>query len=257
MTSVTLQHTGGVAILGLVPKGDRKPPTLDHATLDAIVAALDELGRRLEPEAIRLLYIRSLSPRFFCAGANVNALRDLSRETIGRWVEHGHKVFAKLEEFPVPTVARVEGFALGGGLELALACDLIFASEQAELGQPEAHLGFVTGWGGSRRLLQRVSVARAKELLFTGRRVPATEALACGLVDYCGDGDGLEAKCRDFAASVMAGSHRSHLEHKRLVNRAPSVSSRDAMERETVASLACIDDPNTQVRVRRFLESRR
>src|SRR5262245_6287210 len=95
----------------------------------------------------------------------------------------GHEVMARLEALPVPVVAAVNGIALGGGLELALACDLIVASERARLGQPEIALGLIPGFGGTQRLVRRVGQGRARDLIYLGRQVAADEALRIGLVD--------------------------------------------------------------------------
>lgn len=256
-TTLDLVVADGVATLTLVADEPRRPPTFDHPTLDALDARLTEVAARLGPASIRLLFIRSASPRFFCAGANLNALQTINADTIGAWVAHGHEVFARLEDLPIPTVARVEGFALGGGLELALACDLIFARDTAELGQTEAALGFVAGWGGSMRLPRRVGVARAKELFFSARRVPAAAALTYGLIDFCGDADALAAHCDDFASAVKSGSARSHAEHKRLVDAAAGRSRADGARAEADASVACLRDSDTAARLRHFLHARK
>jgi len=240
-----------------VPDDPRRPPTFDHPTLDALSSLLAEFNARIPAEDIRLLFVRSASPRFFCAGANLNALRLIDASSIGRWVAHGHAVFAQIEDLPVPTVARVEGFALGGGLELALACDLIFAGETAELGQTEASLGFVAGWGGSARLPRRVGVARAKELFYSARRVPATEALGYGLVDFCGDAAALEVRCQEFSAAVKAGGARAHAEHKHLVTAAVGFSRSQVAAAEAAASVACVACPDTAARLHRFLSGRK
>lgn len=254
MTRVDWEIHGGVGVLRLVPLAEGKPPTFDEATLAQFEAGLGAAEEAARSGALRVMFVRSASAKFFCAGANLAALRTLSDETIGAWVAHGHRVFARLEDIPVPVVARVEGYALGGGLELALACDLIFASAAAQLGQTEAKLGFVAGWGGSWRLPRRVGLARAKELFFTGRMVPGEEAVRLRLVDFCGDTAALHAHCASFAAAVLAGSAVSHAEHKRLLQNAAAWSRAESATGETESSVTCLRSGDTQARLRAFFE---
>ncbi|MEI6465974.1 MAG: enoyl-CoA hydratase/isomerase family protein, partial [Verrucomicrobiota bacterium] len=164
------------------PEG--KPPTLDPD----VITALDQVLAEIEARANELnaVVLQSASPKFFCAGANVKVLETIDRDSIGPWVERGHRLMNRLEALPVPVVARVEGYAMGGGLELAMACDLIFASANAKFAQSETKLGFVTGWGGSYRLVRRVGLARAKELIFSGRLFAADEAVRLGVADWQG-----------------------------------------------------------------------
>ena len=148
-TEIELRRDGPLAELWLVPREGR-PPTLTHDTLDRLdeqLAAIEEAG-----EGIRVVMIRSASPKFFCVGADLNALQYLNTETIGSWIEHGHAVFDRLERLPQPVIARVEGYALGGGLELAAACDIRVMGRGAKVALPETSVGIVPGWSGSQRL---------------------------------------------------------------------------------------------------------
>jgi enoyl-CoA hydratase len=240
----------GIGTLSLLPAAAGKPPTLDHAALDRLDAALAQV--EAQAGALRVLFLRSASPKYFCVGADLVALRQVSTDTIAAWIEHGHRVFNRLEDLPLPVVARVEGYALGGGLELALACDLIFAGESAQIGQTEARLGFVAGWGGSWRLPRRIGPARAKELFFTARIISAAAAERLGLVDFVGPGATLEAHCRAFAADVVAGSAVSAREHKALVAGAGGRPRSEACSAETRASLDCLRAPDTQARLAAF-----
>jgi enoyl-CoA hydratase len=146
-TTISLSITDRVGTLTLTPATAGKPPTLNHAVLDQFDAVLAQLETAARSADLDLVFIRSAAPKYFCVGADVASLQTLDAESIILWVEHGHRVFNRLEDLPVPVVARVEGYALGGGLKLAMACDAIFASESAQLGQTEAKLGFVAGSG--------------------------------------------------------------------------------------------------------------
>ena len=135
---------GEVATLHLVPP-EGKPPTMDQDVLTMLGNVISEL----ENAAPRLLIVRSRSSRFFCVGANIAVLKETNADTIIPWVKLGNEVLNRLEDLPYPVIAVVEGYAMGGGLELAMACDLIFAADSARFAQSEAGLGFIPGWGGA------------------------------------------------------------------------------------------------------------
>jgi enoyl-CoA hydratase len=117
------------------------------------------------------------------AGADIAAMCDMSPTEATEFSSYGSRVFRKLERGPIPTIAAVQGFALGGGCELAMACDFIYASPTARFGQPEVNLGLIPGFGGTQRLALRVGTSMAMELLLTGRMIDAAEALRIGLVN--------------------------------------------------------------------------
>jgi enoyl-CoA hydratase len=253
-TVVELRRSGPLAEIVLVPPEGR-PVTIDHGTLDRLdeaIAAIEQAG-----DAVRLVILRSASPKYFCVGADLNSLQHLNPDTITAWIEHGHRVFDRLEKLPQPVIARVEGYALGGGLELALAADFIVASDQAQLGQTEARLGFITGWGGAWRLPRRVGAARAKEMFFTGRIVPAAEAATLGLVNVCLPAAALEAWCAKAGQDISVSSPIAMREFKRLVSDAPTLTYDQKTSGEATASLECVRSADTQQRVKAFLESRK
>ncbi|MSU66877.1 MAG: enoyl-CoA hydratase/isomerase family protein [Opitutus sp.] len=251
---IQLRRDGPLAEIILVPPEGR-PVTINHEVLDRLdhqIAAIEAAG-----DAIRIVILRSASPKYFCVGADLHSLQYLNGETITPWIEHGHAVFDRLEKLPQPVVARVEGYALGGGLELALAADFIVASEQAQLGQTEARLGFITGWGGAWRLPRRVGAARAKELFFTGRIVPAAEAATLGLVNVCLPAAALDAWCAKLVQDVSVSSPIALREFKRLVSDAPTLTYDMKTSGEVQSSLDCVRSADTQQRVQAFLESRK
>ncbi len=251
-THIELRIADEVATLWLQPPAETKPPTLDGTVLAELEQAIARVAEAARQGRVRLLWVRSGSAKFFCAGANLALLRAVTAETIEAWVRDGHRVLAGLEDLPVPVVARVEGYALGGGLELALACDLMFAATTAQLGQTEAKLGFVAGWGGSWRLPRRVGLARAKELFFSARLVAAEEAARLGLVDFCGDAAALEVQCAQFAAAVRAGSAVSHAGHKALLRQAAQWTREESAAGEASASAECLRSGDTQARLQAF-----
>jgi enoyl-CoA hydratase len=252
-TRLATTYTDNVFTITLEPP-EGKPPTLDHDVMTAFERALAEAGLRL-PE-LRAVVVRSASSKYFCAGANLRVMETIDRNSIGPWVERGHRLLNQLEALPVPVVARVDGFALGGGLELAMACDVIFASDAARFGQTETKLGFVTGWGGSYRLVRRVGLARAKELVFSGRLVEAEEAVRIGLAEWQGAPVELDAKVAEFLAAVRGNGQVAIAEMKRLLTACPETSLEDNRTMEVTASRRALTDGDAAVRLQAFLHKK-
>ena len=258
-TTIRLTYDNDIATLTFVTDPPGKPATVDYEVLGQMDRALDEIEQRLElgQKPLTALVLRSESERYFVVGANIRALETLNAETIVEWVERGHAVFNRLEALPLPVIARIDGFALGGGLELAMACDLIVASESAKLGQPEANLGLVAGWGGTYRLPQRIGKARAKELFFTGRAISAETALAYGLVNFFGDTAAVNAYLDDLFADMRPLSTPAIAHMKRLVNMSSQISQAENCAAEVNASRQLFEGADTQARVATFLDSRK
>jgi enoyl-CoA hydratase len=157
---------------------------LDVATLTELRDRLRELADDAEARAIVLT---GAGEKAFVAGADIKYMSGLDTEQAKGWGALGHEAGRLLETMPKPTIAAINGFALGGGCELALACDIRYASARAKLGQPEINLGIVPGWGGTQRLARICGLGVAKELVFSGRTIDAEEALRIGLVTAVAD----------------------------------------------------------------------
>lgn len=152
---------------------------LNSALLLELAAAIDHL----DTARVRVLILTGAGNRAFCAGADLKELDGATPEQSDSYVQLGRRIFQKLESLGIPVIAAVNGFAVGGGCELALACDLRTASTRAKFSQPEVNLGNIPAWGGTQRLPRLVGVGRAKEILFTGEMVDAQEAWRIGLVN--------------------------------------------------------------------------
>ena len=171
------------------------------ARLDAILAALDR-----DP-AVRVVLVTGARERAFCVGADVNAWSGLAPLEMWRnWVREGHRVFDRLAALRQPTIAAVNGYAFGGGLELALAADLRLAATEAEFAMPEVKIGTLPGWAGTRRLPAVVGVARAKQMIFTGARLDAATAERWGLVNEVVPRASLSVRARELAEAIAANA---------------------------------------------------
>jgi enoyl-CoA hydratase len=171
---------------------------LDEATLRALAARLAELAA----SPPRVLLVRSAGERVFCAGADIQAMSEMSTDQARGFSELGHATLDAVEALRCPVVAVVQGAALGGGLELVLACDLVLASRRARFGLPETNLGLIPGFGGCSRLARRVGVGLARELIYSGRILSADEAERAGLITRLVDAEALAAEAERFAAEL-------------------------------------------------------
>ena len=176
---------------------------LDVETLTALRDRLRELA---EDREVRVVVLTGAGDRAFIAGADIKYMGSLGVEEAQGWGALGHEAGRLLEAMPKPTIAAINGFALGGGCELALACDIRLASTGAKLGQPEVNLGVIPGWGGSQRLPRVVGLGFAKELVFTGRTVGAEEALSRGLVNAVHEPRELMDRARELGRELAAKS---------------------------------------------------
>ncbi len=176
---------------------------LDVAHLEDLHDAVDSLR---SDDAVRAIVLTGAGEKAFIAGADIKYMRDLEVLAAREWGALGHRVGSMLETMPKPTVAAVNGFALGGGCELALACDIRLASTDAKFGQPEVNLGIIPGWGGTVRLARTTSLGFAKELIFSGRIVGAAEAESRGLVNHVYEPDELLDAALELAAGLTTKS---------------------------------------------------
>ncbi len=171
---------------------------LDSATLRELRQVADALDRD-----VRVLVITGAG-KAFSAGADIGAMAEMAPGDGYAYARLGHEVMARIEALDVPVVAALNGVALGGGLELALACDLIIAADRARLGQPEINLGLVPGFGGSQRLVRRIGQSRARELIYLGHAINAEEALRLGLVCRVVPAEQLAAEAAELASDLAS-----------------------------------------------------
>ena len=176
--SILVERDDAVAIVTV----DR-PDALNALDVGTLTELRDRLQELSTDADARVVVLTGAGDRAFIAGADIKYMSALDVAQAKAWGALGHETASLLETMPKPTIAAINGFALGGGCELALACDLRYASAKAKLGQPEIKLGIIPGWGGTQRLARATSIGFAKELILTGRTIDATEALQHGLVN--------------------------------------------------------------------------
>ena len=200
---------------------------LDRPTLEELRERLLELR---DDEEARVVILTGAGEKAFVAGADIKYMSGLGVDEAKEWGGLGHGCGQLLETMPKPTIAAINGFALGGGCELALACDLRYASSAAKLGQPEINLGIIPGWGGTQRLARVCGLGVAKDLVLTGRVVDAEEALRIGLVN--GVHDPVLVKVREVAALLASKGPLALAAAKRALNHALQGDHVENLERE-------------------------
>jgi enoyl-CoA hydratase len=187
---------------------------LDAALLDALQQALERLAG---DSSVRLAILTGAGDKAFAAGADIAAMQSLTPDQATAFSNQGHRIGTLMETAPFPIIGAVNGFALGGGCELALACDFLYASDRAKLGQPEVKLGVIPGFGGTQRLARRVGIGLARELCYTGRAIDAQEALRIGLVNAVVPHADLMPRVLEVAKSIVAMGPLAIAECKRVL----------------------------------------
>ena len=243
-----------VGYITIYEENERHPCTLDWESLAMLENAIEAVEK--DPE-IRAVVLQSASPKSFVVGANINVLKTLNADNIQTWVKNGHRIFNRLQALPVPVIAKVEKYALGGGLELAMSCDMILASEEARFAQPEASLGVMPGWGGSYRLANLIGLNRAKEMFFTGEQITAQEAYEWGLVNRVYPGDQLEAGVQKVLDGILKNDGKVLQLTKEIVNTHNQREIAQSAYEEAATSAVVMSSPSTLGSLRSFFDSRK
>jgi enoyl-CoA hydratase len=197
MSLILLDKTATRAVLTL-----NRPGKL-NALSTAMKTELNEKLSELENDnQLRVLILKGAGDRAFCAGTDIQELVDLNKIEAAQFSKEGQELCERLENFPVPVIASVNGIAAGGGFELALACHMRIASTMASFSLPETRLGLIPGYGGTQRLTREIGVGRATELMLTRRTLSSEEALRLGLVNRVVPHDDLHAHVRAFAEEI-------------------------------------------------------
>lgn len=248
MSLVRTWRDGGLAWMEL-----SRPDKLNALNRE-VLAELGRLARELsdDPE-VRVLLLTGSGERAFAAGADIAEMCEQDRDGIRELMELGKEAANTLEEAPQPVIAVVNGYALGGGCELSLACDLVCAAGSAQFGLPEIDLGVLPGWGGTQRLERRVGYGRARDMILTGRRVPAAEALAWGLCDRVFPADRLREEATALAQALAAKDAQSLAACKRALRARALLPPAEGLAVETELFVQLFDRPERVAQMGRFV----
>ena len=226
---------------------------LNASLLDDLGVALDKIAA---DRTIRVLILTGTGEKAFIAGADISELAVLSPLGAKQFAEKGRDVLDKIEALPIPVIAAVNGFALGGGNEIALACDFIYASTTAKFGFPEINLGLIPGFGGTQRASRRIGINLAREMIFTGKIITAEEALGMGMVNKVCLPDRLMEEVKKTAAIMAAKGKVSLRAAKQAINKGINVDLKTGCHIETDAFSLCFSSPDAKEGTTAFLEKR-
>ena len=225
---------------------------LDRRVLLELRQALLELSALGDTRAV----ILTGAGKAFVAGADIASMAEMTVSEGREFSELGHAVGAAIESAPYPVIAAVNGFALGGGCELALCCDFIYASSKAKFGQPEVNLGLMPGFGGTTRLPRRIGIARARELIYTGEMIRADEAYRIGLVNRVCEPDALLPEARKTAELIASKGPLAVAGSKRSILRGSDIELPTANSYETEAFSGLFGSTDQSEGTQAFLEKR-
>ena len=225
---------------------------VDRGMLDALDA---EVARLHRDESVRVVVLAGSGARAFCVGADLNQIVTFSPADMRTWVTDGNRVLSRLASLSVPVIAAINGYAVGGGLEFALACDLRIASEDSSFGLPEITHGWFPGWGGTHRLRNIIGEAKAKEMVFLGERIDAKTAHGLGLVNRVVPKEDLMAEVRQIAESLAQKSPVAVSAAKAALTRNPMNGFETSYE--ALALSTCFTTPEVQQGLEAFLNRKR
>ena len=252
MTNVLLEKKGYYAVATI-----NRPKAL-NALNSQVLEDLNELVDLVTAdEEIRALVLTGAGEKAFVAGADIGEMSTLTKAEGEAFGKKGNDVFRKLETMPVPTIAAINGFALGGGCELSMSCDIRICADTAVFGQPEVGLGITPGFGGTQRLARLVSPGMAKQLIYTARNIKADEALRIGLVNAVYPAEELMAAAEKMADTIAKNAPIAVRACKKAINEGLDVDMDQALVIEEKLFGSCFETEDQRNGMTAFLEKRR
>lgn len=252
MTNVLLEKKGNIAVATI-----NRPQALNALNSD-VLTDLDELVNVVRADSdIRALVITGSGAKAFVAGADIGEMSTLTPEEGEAFGKHGNDVFRRIETLPIPTIAAVNGFALGGGCELSMACDIRICADTAVFGQPEVGLGITPGFGGTQRLARLVSPGMAKQLIYTARNIKADEAYRIGLVNAVYPAEELLPQAEKLANTIAANAPIAVRACKKAINEGLQVDMDAAVVIEEKLFGSCFKTADQVEGMGAFLEKRK
>ena len=219
-----------------------------------LLEELEETFKAVDLETTRALILTGAGEKSFVAGADIGEMSSLSKAEGEAFGKKGNDVFLKIENFPIPVIAAINGFALGGGCEISMSCDIRICSDNALFGQPEVGLGITPGFGGTQRLARIVGVGVAKELIYTARNIKADEALRIGLVNAVYPQAELMDEAMKLASTIAGNAPIAVRNCKKAINDGLDAAMDDAIVIEEKLFGDCFDTNDQQKAMANFLE---
>ncbi|MDL2269153.1 enoyl-CoA hydratase/isomerase family protein [Desulfosarcina sp. OttesenSCG-928-A07] len=250
--NIIFEVKNGIAIITF-----NRPKALNAINADVLKELSSALNTIESDESIRVLVLTGAGEKAFVAGADITELNTFNTLQGKLFSRRGQLIFDRLQDLAIPVIAAVNGFALGGGSEIALASDFIYASENAKFGLPEITLGIIPGFGGTQRLARRIGIGRAKEMIFTGEMITAAQAEKIGLVNRVFPPENLMEAALKTAAAIAEKGKVSLREAKKTVNNGADVPLRVGCDIEADSFGICLASPDAKEGTGAFLQKRK
>jgi len=248
MSLVTTSKSEGICTVKI-----NRPDKLNAMNMDVakeLIKTFETLGK---DDNIKVIILTGEGEKAFSAGADIEYMSKISPDESVEYAKLGQLVTSTVELVKQPTIAAVNGFALGGGCELAMSCDIRLAADTAKLGQPEVTIGIPPGWGGTQRLMRIVGIAKAKELVYTGRMVKAEEAKEIGLVNHVYPLASLQEEALKMAQAIAKNSSMGVQMSKTAINKGRNADLDTGLAIELLAWRNCFTHPDREERMTAFL----
>ena len=230
-----------------------KPQSL-NALDTQVLDELDQMFFSIDSNKVRALIITGGGEKSFVAGADISEMSEFTKELAHSFSKRGNDIFRKIETFPIPIIAAINGYALGGGLEIALSCDIRICSENAIFGQPEVSLGITPGFGGTQRLSRTIGVGMAKQLIYTAQNIKADEALKIGLVNAIYPQNELLNEAKKLALAIAKNGPNAIKNSKKAINEGMNVDIEKGIQIEEELFKECFETSEQRERMKNFLE---
>lgn len=251
MEFVLYEQKGAVGILTI--SREKALNALNSAVLEELNEALDAVNL----DEVRCLILTGAGQKSFVAGADIGEMSSLTKAEGEAFGKKGNDVFRKLETFPIPVIAAINGFALGGGCEISMSCDIRICADNAVFGQPEVGLGITPGFGGTQRLARLVGAGMAKQMIYTGRNIKADEALRIGLVNAVYSQEELMPAAEKMAAGIAKNAPIAVRNCKKAINDGLDVDMDEALVIEEKLFGDCFESYDQKEGMAAFLEKRK
>ena len=248
MSMISTSKNEGVCIVKI-----NRPSKLNAMNVDVakeIISTFKELDK---DDSVRVIILTGEGDKAFSAGADIEYMSKISPDESEVYAKLGQEVTATIENVTKPTIAAVNGFALGGGCEVAMSCDIRIASDNAKLGHPEVTIGIPPGWGGTQRLMRIVGIAKAKELVFSGKMIKASEAKEIGLVNNVVSQESLMEEAMNMAKAIAANASLAVHMSKSAINTGRNADLDTGLSVELLAWRNCFSDPEREKRMTDFV----
>lgn len=250
-SNLIIERNDHIAILKV-----NRPEALNVLNQETLSQILEFLTNTARKEGYKAVILAGEGKKAFIAGADIKEMQAMTHIQMLQFCELGQQVASALENSPFLTIAAVNGFALGGGLEMALACDFIYASKNAKMGLPEVKLGIIPGFGGTQRLSRAIGTRKAKELVMSGRMISAETALEMGIVNKVCEEDSLLEEVQQVAKEITQNSFLAIMQAKRAIDKGNSMGLTEALELEKNMCAVCFSTSERLEAMNAFLSKR-